>query len=148
MDQNQFENILDFAIEREWEAVHFYHRLLQDAATISMMEAIREIELMERGHIEALEQFRKSGFTPQSVPAAEDLQIGEYLAPPAENQNYRDMLVTAMQREDLSGKLYKTLAETSRDPKVAALFSKLAADEARHKNYFERLYDSEALREN
>jgi len=148
MDRNQFENILDFAVEREWEAVRFYHRLLQDAASISLMEAIREIELMERGHIEVLEQFRKSGYTQQSVPAAEDLQIGEYLVPPAGNQNFREMLVTAIQREDLSCKLYTTLAETSPDPKVAGLFKKLAAEEAKHKNYFERLYDSEALREN
>jgi len=148
MDRNQFENILDFAIEREWESVHFYHRLLQDAATISMMEAIREIELMVRQHVEVLEQFRKGGYSLQSIPTVEDLQIGEYLVPPKANQTYRDMLVTAMQREDLSGKLYKTLAETSRDPQVAALFSKLAAEEAKHKYYFERLYDSEALREN
>jgi rubrerythrin len=58
------------------------------------------------------------------------------------------MLVTAMQREDLSYKLYKTLAEGSHDRNVANLFEKLAAEEIKHKNYFERLYDTEVLREN
>ncbi|MCK9245157.1 MAG: ferritin-like domain-containing protein [Candidatus Marinimicrobia bacterium] len=148
MNRNQFENILDFAIEREWEAVRFYHRMLHDAPTIALMEAIREIELMERQHVEILEQFRKTGLTAKTIPEVENLQIGEYLVPSAENQNYREMLVTAMQREDLSYKLYKTLAEGSRDRSVANLFEKLAVEEIKHKNYFERLYDTEVLREN
>ena len=56
--------------------------------------------------------------------------------------------MTAIQREKLSHKLYKALAETSRDPEVANLFEKLASEEAQHKSYFESLYDSEVLREN
>jgi len=148
MDRNQFENILDFAIEREWEAVHFYHRMLQDAPTIALMEAIREIELMERQHIETLEQFRKIGFSAKAIPVVENLQIGEYLVPPSEDRNYQNALVTAMQREELSYKLYKALAKGSQDRGVANLFEKLAAEEAGHKNYFEKLYDTEVLREN
>lgn len=148
MDQGQFENILDFAIEREWEAVHFYHQLLQEAPSIALMEAIREIELMERRHIEALEQFRKAGYSRIAAPAVENLQIGEYLVPPPDNQTYQNMLITAMQREELSYKLYKTLADASREPAMANLFSKLAAEEAKHKNHFEKLYDNDVLREN
>jgi rubrerythrin len=148
MDRNQFENILDFAVEREWESVRFYHHLLQNASSIAMMEAIREIELMERQHVDVLEKFRQSGFDQHSVPTVENLQIGEYLVPPTENKNYRDMLVTAMRREELSYKLYITLAGGSQDQHVKALFEKLATEEAKHKNYFETLYDSEALKEN
>ncbi|HPC36112.1 MAG TPA: ferritin family protein [Candidatus Marinimicrobia bacterium] len=148
MDRSQFENILDFAVEREWESVRFYHRLLQGAPSLAMMEAIREIELMERQHIEKLEQFRKTGFKSQAIPSVDNLQIGEYLVPTVENQSYRDMLMTAIQREELSFKLYKTLASTSRDPEVANLFEKLASEEAQHKNDFERLYDSEILQKN
>lgn len=148
MDNGKFENILDFAIEREWEAVHFYHHLLQEAPSIALMEAFREIELMERRHIETLEHFRKTGYSRMSAPVVENLQIGEYLVPPPDNQTYQNMLITAMQREELSYKLYKTLADASREPDMARLFSKLAAEEAKHKNHFEKLYDTEVLREN
>jgi len=113
-----------------------------------MMEAIRGIELMERQHINTLEQFRKAGFKSQAIPSVDNIQLGEYYVPAVENQNYRNMLMTAIQREELSHKLYKALAETSRDPEVADLFEKLASEETQHKSYFESLYDSEVLKEN
>lgn len=148
MERSQFENILDFAIEREWESVRFYHRLLQEAPSLAMMEAIRGVELVERQHINTLEQFRKAGFKSQAIPSVDNIQLGEYYVTAVENQNYCNMLMTAIQREELSHKLYKALAETSRDPEVADLFEKLASEETQHKSYFESLYDSEVLKEN
>jgi len=150
MNQKKITAILDFAIEKEWEAVKFYNRLIQRAGSFEMMEAIREIEMFERRHVEKLEVFKKTGKEQLAISAPENLQISEYLTAPATDElaSYRDILLTAMKREEASWQLYVQIATASADPQVQKVFKKLATEEANHKTFFEKIYDTEALKEN
>ena len=53
-----------------------------------------------------------------------------------------------MKREELSHKLYISLAKEVDDANLVKIFKKLASEEARHKLTFEKLYDSDILKEN
>lgn len=150
MDRQQFESVLDFAIEREKEAVKFYNDLIKRAKSFDLMETIRAIELMEREHIRTIEKMKGQEIDDIVIQPVDDLKIGEYLISPQVDptDEYQDLLVTAMKREELSYKLYRTLAEEMGDPALRKVFQKLASEEATHKLTFEKLYDSDILKEN
>ena len=150
MDIGKFNEIIDFAIEREDEAVKFYHELLENTDFFDMKEMLREFELMERGHITILEKLRQREVAGLKAVKVDSLKISEYLVPPPtlENMSFQDILITAMKREELSQRLYTDLASDIDEPEMRQVFEKLASEEARHKLKFERLYDEEILTDN
>ncbi len=150
MDIGKFNEIIDFAIEREDEAVKFYHELLENTDFFDMKEMLREFELMERGHITILEKLRQREVAGLKAAKVDSLKISEYLVPPPtlENMSFQDILITAMKREELSQRLYTDLASNIDEPEMRQVFEKLASEEARHKLKFERLYDEEILTDN
>ena len=150
MDRQKFESVLDFAIEREKEAVKFYNDLIKQTKSFDIMETIRSIELMERNHIMVIEKLKNQEIGDMVIQPVNDLKISEYLVLPEEKtpDNYQDLLITAMKREEFAHKLYLSLADDVEDPEVNKVFQKLASEEARHKLTFEKLYDSDILKEN
>lgn len=150
MDRQRFWSVLDFAIEREKEAVKFYNDLIKRTKSFDIMETIRTIELMERNHIAIIEKMKNQEIGDVLIRPVNDLKISEYLVRPEEKtpDNYQDLLITAMKREELSHKLYLSLAEEVEAPEVKKVFQKLASEEAMHKLTFEKLYDSDILKEN
>ena len=77
----------------------------------------------------------------------EHLHISDYIVEPSKNGElrYQDVLIIGMKREEASFTLYTDLAERSSDDDVKKLFLKLASEEAKHKLFFERIYDEEIL---
>jgi rubrerythrin len=150
MDKRKFESVLDFAIEREKEAVRFYNDLIKKTSSFELMEAIRAIELMERNHIKIITELKNRDIEDLPIQLHNDLKISELLVLPDDGapDGYRDLLITAMKREELSYKLYSTLAEDFDEPDIKQIFQKLASEETQHKLTFEKLYDSERLKEN
>ena len=150
MDTQKFMEIIDFAIEREREAVKFYHQLLEHTRFFDMKEVLREFEMMERGHISILENMKMKKVVDLDTPKVETLQIADYLVAPVtlKNLDYQDILIVGMKREELSMKLYTDLARDFTEPEIKQVFEKLASEEARHKLRFEKLYDREVLKEN
>ncbi|MBU0713157.1 ferritin family protein [bacterium] len=150
MDRQKFGGVLDFAIEREKEAVTFYNDLIKLTKSFDIMETIRTIELMERNHIKVIEKMKSQEIGDVVIRPVNDLKISEYLVLPEEKApyNYQDLLINAMKREELSHKLYVSLAEEIGDTEVKKVFQKLASEEAKHKLTFENLYDNDILVEN
>lgn len=147
MEHEHLNQVIDFAVEREKEAVDFYHELQNRAEFVYQKKALHDLEKMEQGHIAVLENIRSSdmnGIEPESVA---DLKISDYLAeaPLSEDMSYQDILITAMKREEKSHDLYARLAEEYKDENVRKLFEKLAAEELKHKLHFETVYDEEIL---
>jgi len=150
MDRQKFGSVLDFALEREKEAVKFYNDLIKQTKSFEIVETIRSIELMERNHIKIIKKMKNQKIDDMIIRPVNDLKISEYLILPKEKvpDNYQDLLITAMKREELSYKLYLSLAEEVEDPEVQKVFQILASEEARHKLTFENLYDNDILKEN
>lgn len=150
MDRQKFRSVLDFALECEKEAVKFYNDLIKQTKSFEIVETIRSIELMERNHIKIIKKMKNQKIDDMIIRPVNDLKISEYLILPKEKvpDNYQDLLITAMKREELSYKLYLSLAEEVEDPEVQKVFQILASEEARHKLTFENLYDNDILKEN
>ena len=150
MDQAKFDEIIDYAVKWEKDAVAFYQRLQNHVKFEHQREALKDFEGMENGHIAILEGIRSRGKENIQIPDVPDLKISDYLveSPPEEEMTYQNILVTAMKREERSHSLYTRLAARSEDPEMTQLLQKLAAEEAKHKLHFETIYDEEILKEN
>jgi rubrerythrin len=145
--------ILDFAIEREYEAAKFYKELQASVKEQASKEILKEFEIMELGHAKMLEGFKSRGetgvekFNPKKV---QDLKLADYMVEPqaSKETNYQEAIVIAMKREEAARDLYAKMAEQAEDPAVKGLFTRLADEEANHKHRLELVYDDEILYEN
>lgn len=150
MDRKKFDEIIDFAVEREVDAIKFYHDLQQMVRFNSQRELLHEFEEMEKGHVEMLEKIRRMEISRMDIPRVQSLQISDYMvsSPPTQDMNFEDIITIAMKREETAQRLYTDMAGRMDDPQVQKLFLRLAAEEARHKLYFETMYDEEVLADN
>lgn len=150
MKKEDFKAIIEFGIQREREAVTFYQDLQDKVKFKSQKEMLKELEMMERGHITVLSNILDKG--PEKIvhKDIEDLHISEYLVKeePSGELTYQDILIVAMKREEASTKLYKDLAERFKGTNTESVFARLAEEEAGHKLKFEKLYDEDILKNN
>jgi rubrerythrin len=146
----EFNEVIDFAISREREAVEFYRELQSIARFAAQKETLEEFEEMEHGHIRLLEGvLRREGFSGERKPAV-NLELDTYLVPaePAADMTYQDILTAAVKKEKRSMELYSRLAEEAASPDLEEIFQRLFAEESNHKHYFERIYDDEIMSDN
>ncbi len=143
MTVTEFNEILDFAVDREKEAVAFYRELQKQAKFADQKEMLKGLENMEMGHIAVIESIRKNGVDPQEIQNTPNLKISEYMTTELDEKDlsYQGILIKAMKREELSQKLYTEMSRKFADPQLSTLFKRLASDEAKHKLHFEQLYD-------
>ena len=143
MTITEFNEILDFAVEREKEAISFYRDLQRKAKFADQKQMLKEMEQMEMGHIMVIEGIRNKGIKEHEIKNVPNLKISEYLTKELSSVelNYQNILITAMKREEKSVKLYTEMSLKFPDPELSTLFKRLASDEAKHKLHFEQLYD-------
>ncbi len=150
---NEFRNIddiLDFAIEREQDAVNFYNKLAASARNADMKTTFEQFAQEEMGHKAKLLKIKVEGINALKNEKVQDLKIADYIVRD-ENRgelNYEQALVLAMKREKAAFRLYLTLSERVKDTDYKNLFLSLAQEESRHKLRFELEYDEFVLREN
>ncbi len=144
------DEILDFAIEREQEAVEFYTDIAKRAKSPAAREAFEMYANEERGHKAKLEKVKAGRKLLSAEKKLQDLKIGDYLVEGefTEDIDYQDILILAMKREKAAYKLYMDMAARVDDPEVKDLLIGLANEEAKHKLRFEVEYDENVLTEN
>lgn len=146
-----FDEIIDFAIQREKDAVAFYEDLKTVAKFQAQKELLEEFRVMEIGHVRLLEGVKKRKSAEGLHPSpSEDLKLADYLveAPPAEDMTYQDILIIAIKKEERAMSLYGRLHGEVDDTVLKETFGRLREEEENHKHHFEGLYDREILREN
>lgn len=151
MNLENFEEIIDFAIEREKEAAEFY-RYMQDVVKFkNQKELLHDYELMEESHAKALQSIKGGGIATVEIDEKVDnLLISDYVvaSKPSSEMTYQDIIIIAMKREEAAYKLYSNLEKKIEDPKIKKIFIKLAQEELKHKLHFEKIYDNEFFQEN
>ena len=152
MDKNSFEDVIDFAIDKEQEAVDFYNELARRSQNKPQMrEIFTQFANEETAHKTRLQGIKR-GWRPS--PSGHDnimnLKIIDYMVEgdPLMEMDYQRALIGAMKREKAAFRLYTDLAARTADIDTKNLFLALAQDEARHKLRFEVEYDDVILREN
>lgn len=144
------DEILDFAIEREQEAVDFYTDLASQSSSPSGKASFEQFANEERGHRAKLQAVKDGKRLRASAKAIQDLKIGDYLVDEkaSPQTDYQGALIVAMKREKAAFRLYTDLAERTDDAEVKELLLGLAQEEAKHKLRFEVEYDEKILTEN
>lgn len=146
----ELEEILEFAIQKEQEAIDFYNSIAGRMKTQSLAAELLKIAAMEVQHRERLRKMDIDIATTSAAPRVADLKIGDYLVPqePGPAMTWKDILSIAVHRELAAMNLYTDLARVVADPPARQLFENLAAEESTHKLFFERIWDEEILTEN
>ncbi|MHC1702454.1 MAG: ferritin family protein [Tenuifilaceae bacterium] len=143
-------DILEFAIQNEQNAVEFYNELAKTARTEDMRSTFVQFAQEEMGHKARLIKIKEEGIFNLPTSKVTDLKIADYLVRTESKteMSYEQTLVLAMKREKAAFKLYSKLAERAPSPEIKNLFLSLALEESRHKLRFELEYDEFVLREN
>ncbi|NLJ07585.1 MAG: ferritin family protein [Sphingobacteriales bacterium] len=147
---NSINEILDFAIQNEQNAVDFYNDLAKTAHSDDMKQIFMQFAREEMGHKAKLLKIKEEGIMSISAEKVLNLKISDYVvrAEASENMTYEQALVLAMKREKAAFRLYTKMAEKTDNQELRAIFESLALEESRHKLRFEIEYDEYVLREN
>jgi len=154
MALNSAEGILDFAIEKEQDAVDFYKKLAGKVATQHMRDLLSGFAKEEQRHKNKLQGVKEGSIDLFVSSKVMDLKITDYLPDVDVDTSgqaeidYQDALIIAMKREKAAFKLYNDLSTTTEDAGLKELFLALAQEEAKHKLHFEIEYDEHVLTDN
>ena len=136
------DEILNFAITREVEAIQLYSDLALKVDKPELRIAIEGFIREELEHKEKLETEKAEGIVLKDEEVG-NLEIAEHVegGKVRPDMSYKDLLVLAMKKEAASVKLYTNLAKMAEDEKLKDTFLLLAQEEAEHKLRFELEYD-------
>jgi len=145
MDFNSVEEILNYAIEREKEAVEFYEEISRQEAFSGAKNTFEGFAKEERKHQAMLEDFtiNKEKIAEYKLEWITDIKRSDYLVDIEyePGMHYTDILRLAMKKEEKALKLYNDLAQKTDNEDVIKLFQILSQEEAKHKGFLEGLYD-------
>jgi len=143
-------DILDFAIIQEQEAVEFYTNLASRMKIEAMRIVFNEFAQEEMKHKAKIIDIKEKGIYLVSSEKISDLKISDYLvkADLGREMTYQEALVLAMNKEKAAFKLYMGLSERAPNAELKSLFLMLAQEESKHKLRFEIEYDDMVLKEN
>ncbi len=145
-----FENveaILNFAMEKEKEAVDFYRFLSEKESLSGSREMFTDFAKEEQKHFDMLSNI-KSGAPDKAVSEYQfkwipDIKRSDYVVETDyhEGMGYNEILMLAMKREEKALALYNTLLQQTETEAAKKVFKILCQEEAKHKLALETLYD-------
>lgn len=150
MNLDSMDNILDFAIGQEENAVTLYTDLANKVGPEHMKKIFLGFAEEEKGHKAKLLKIKGGKRMAPAEKRVLDLKIGDYLEDiePTGDLDYQSALIVAMKAEKAAFRLYQDLASATDDPDLKAMLLGLAQEEAKHKLRFEIEYDDQILKEN
>jgi rubrerythrin len=150
MANDNFNELIDFAIEQEQAAVDFYTELAARVKEAHVRDTLLDFAEQERRHKVKLQGVRARTAAPKPSGKITDLKIGDYLVDvePTPDLSFQGALIIAMKKEKAAYRMYRDLASYTDDPDLRDVFLFLAQEEANHKLSFELAYDDIILQEN
>jgi rubrerythrin len=147
MSSTNVEEIINFAIDKEREAVTFYEGLAKKIENPVVKDAILRMADEERKHEKLL-----SNITPKNIrfvrqPSQPDIKLSDYLVEttPTKDMNYQELLIIAMKREEKSYALYSELELRASDDATRKVFTLLKGEELKHKARLEKEYEDRVM---
>jgi len=145
MNFKSFEDLIQFAIEKEKEAVVFYENAGTQEPYAGSKETFLEFAKEEKKHQALLEVFLKGDkklgdYKFKWVP---DMKRSDYMVDLKykKGMTYAELLRLAMKREEKALQLYNDLASKSEKSELVKVFKMLSQEEAKHKLKLETIYD-------
>ena len=145
MNFNNLKEIIEFAIEREKEAVSFYEDASARQEYSDARKMFKDFANEERKHRALLEGFLKGEKTivDYQFKWIPDMKRSNYIVDLQYEKGmpYSDILRLAMKREEKAFKFYTDFSERTETREHKKLFQILAQEEAKHKLKLETLLD-------
>jgi rubrerythrin len=145
MSFDSFEEIINFAIEKEQEAAAFYAEAAGQEPFAGARDALKEMAEEEKKH-EAL--LRNLGGNKELLKDYEfkwvpDMKRSDYMVDMTyePGMHYTDILRLAMKREENALRMYNELQQKTDNEEYIKVFKVLCQEEAKHKMFLETLYD-------
>ncbi|MCG6909224.1 MAG: ferritin family protein [Deltaproteobacteria bacterium] len=145
MNFNSVEEIVEYALDKEKEAVEFYTELSQNETFKAAKETFLQFAEEEKKHVRLLENFgndkvKIGEYKFEWIP---DMKRSDYMVDVEyePGMHYTDILRLAMKREEKSLKLYNELSEKADSDDFVNMFKMLCQEEAKHKQILETIYD-------
>lgn len=138
-----FQDIIDFAIEKEKEAKAFYEEVSEMESLSGYRELFKDFAKEEAKHATLLESLGKKGIEKYQFKWIPDLKRSNFLVDIEyeKGMGYKDMLHLAIKREEKALALYNDLQDKSDDQEMKNLFKVLCQEEAKHKLKLETMFD-------
>jgi len=148
MDEKNFQEMIQFAIQREIESMDFYSRASKMVKQSGTRDLFLDFVKQEEGHKKKLEEVNRGKIELGKIEKIPNLKISDYMvdAELKPDVSYAEILRIAMKREERSVKLYTDLNEKNEDKDLGKLFTFLIQEESKHKYYIEKIYDDEILK--
>ena len=141
------EEILKLAIEREIEAFNLYSNAAKSTNNSAIRKAMEEMAEQERGHRIKLENIAAGNvrwaIRRSRTEQVTDLRLSDHLEGGSldPGADYQDILLFAAKREKAAHEFYEAMTEMLDDPLIQNVFQMLAAEELKHKNRLEKIYE-------
>ena len=150
MEKGRFDEVIQFAIAGEQEAVDAYTTASEVVAAKNVKDMLLGLARQEQLHKSKLESIDRERVSAAAIVSVPDLRIADFMddVTITADMDYQDILAVAMKREEKAHNLYTTLASNTDDAELRKLFEFLAQEEAGHKLALEREYDDNVLTEN
>ena len=143
MEFKEFQDIIDFAIEKENEAVAFYEEAAEAQSMAGSRKMFKEFAIEERKHASMLRNIGNEDVSDYDFKWIPDIKRSNFLVdiPYEKNMAYKDMLHLAIKREEKALALYNDLLKKAEKPEFKKVFKMLCQEEAGHKLKLETLFD-------
>ena len=146
MNFNSVEEIVEYALGKEKEAVEFYTELSQNETFAAAKQTFEQFASEEKKHVKLLEDLgndkvKIGEYKFEWVP---DMKRSDYMVDVEyePGMHYTDILRLAMKREEKALQLYNDLADKAADRQdFVNVFKMLCQEEAKHKQILETIYD-------
>ena len=130
MELSSFKSVIQFAIQREEEAIKGYSDMREMTKEPGLKDLLLELQKEEENHKKLLQDMTKKKIEAHEVQKIEDLKISDYLVeePLDEEMNFQDLLIFAAKKEQKAADLYSGLAARVKDPNLKKLFEMFYMD--------------------
>ncbi len=147
MKFDSINDIIDFAIQKEQEAVDFYLSASREESMSGSKEMLIEFSAEEKKHRQMLEELKTMGYAKgvenYDFKWIKDIKRSDYIDDMVykPGMGYRDILILAIKREEGALKLYNRLLSEAESKNAKTVFKILCQEEAKHKLGLETMYD-------
>lgn len=143
MEFESFQDIVDFAIEKEKEAKAFYEEISEIESLSGYRELFKEFAAEEQRHVQLLQGIEDKGIEKYKFKWIPDLKRSNFLVDIEyeKGMGYKDMLHLAIKREEKALALYNDLQDKADQEELKKLFKVLCQEEAKHKLKLETMFD-------
>ena len=145
MEFGSVDDVIEFAISKEEEAVKFYLTLAKEATRASLKETFERFSKEEQKHADLLSDIsgNKEKIDSYEFKEVTDLKISDYMLEVdyKEGMPMPDILKLAMKREEKAVMLYTALGNHTENEDAKKVFKILVQEESKHKLALESMYD-------